>query len=67
METVSLEILRTFILSKGGSVTSTEIVREFQPFLKDPVNKERNKVLFKSYLSTLVEYKQDAVSAWASA
>eukprot|EP00116_Pleurobrachia_bachei_P008594 sb/3468856/ len=63
MESVSLDLLRNYILSKGGTVTSQEIVREFQPFLKDPVNKERNKGLFKSYLSTLTEYRQDEGSS----
>ena len=57
MDTVSLEILKNYILSEGGAISSHKIVKKFQPFLKDPVNKEHNKELFKSYLSTLTDYK----------
>ena len=39
MGTVSLEILKNYILSEGGVVSSQQIVRHFQPFLKDPNNK----------------------------
>ncbi|KAL5268778.1 hypothetical protein ACHWQZ_G002584 [Mnemiopsis leidyi] len=59
MGTVSLEILRNYILSQGGVVSSQQIVRQFQPFLKDPNNKAHNKELFKSYLSTLTDYRHE--------
>ena len=39
MGTVSLEGLKSYIQSQGGIVTSQQIVRHFQPFLKDPSNK----------------------------
>ena len=39
MGTVSLEILKNYIQSQGGVVSSQQIVRHFQPFLKDPNNK----------------------------
>ncbi|XP_063684767.1 BCL-6 corepressor-like isoform X2 [Bolinopsis microptera] len=59
MGTVSLEILKNYIQSQGGAVSSQQIVRHFQPFLKDANNKAHNKELFKSYLSTLTDYRQE--------
>ena len=42
MGTVSLEILKNYIQSEGGIVTSQQIVKHFQPFLKDPANRGMN-------------------------
>ncbi|XP_064470621.1 ankyrin repeat domain-containing protein SOWAHA-like [Ornithodoros turicata] len=55
----SLELVKQFLLDKGGKVTNHELVKHFKGYLNDPIYKVDIRHRFKDYVNTLASVKDE--------
>lgn len=51
---LTIDLVREFILSKGGKIHNSELVAQFRGFLNDRVRKSENRQKIKEFVNTLV-------------
>ncbi|XP_059480636.1 reticulon-4-like [Neocloeon triangulifer] len=58
-EELSMDSIRAFMLSRGGTVTNHELVRHFRYFLSNEETKVQAKMYFKEYVNTLAHISKN--------
>lgn len=56
---LTMDVVREFMLSKGGKIHNHELVSHFRNFLNDPVRKVANREKIKIFVNTLAVVKID--------
>lgn len=56
---LTMDVVREFMLSKGGKIHNHELVSHFRNFLNDPVRKVANREKIKIFVNTLAVVKVD--------
>ncbi|KAK8761995.1 hypothetical protein V5799_026739 [Amblyomma americanum] len=59
IEEFNFELVKQFLLDRGGKVTNPELVRNFRHYLNDPVHKDHVRQRFKDFVNRLASVKEE--------
>lgn len=54
----SFDLVKQFLINRGGKVTNPELVKHFRHYLNDPVHKDEIRLKFKDYVNRLACVKE---------
>lgn len=59
IEEFNFELVKQYLIDKGGKVTNPELVKHFRHYLNDPVHKDTIRQKFKDFVNRLACVKED--------